>query len=721
MIAQAPAMPVTKYDTIELGGGLDLVTPRLKLKPGAARRMVNYECGLNGGYTRIRGYERYDGRTSPSSVTYRLLPIPVFLAPPPTVGQTLHGVTSDSTGQIIVVEADYLVVTLVLGSGFQQDEMTDVGGVVIGKIGPQVVRLSKTLRKQYVNLAADVYRAFIQTVPGSGPVRGVFGAIFNGVFAVYAFRDTVTGTFCELYKSSPIGWELVPFTIRVEFYEGTTASGTAPVQDGATINYVGLDTYVVQRVMLQSGSWAAGTAAGWLVLKHPLGGSAGAGAFHASGSPYTVGTTTFKTRQYAARIAQQPGGTYEVVAHNFSGLLESKRIYGCDGVNNAFEFDGEVFAPIPMGLEAATYGGNGALYVIAHLDRPTHIMGHQNHLFLSIGSSYLHSGPGTPYIFTALGGGGEGATGDTVTGFQVLPGEQGSGSMAVMGRNQSKILYGTALAGPEPFDLVNFESKTGAIPYTMQTLDRVYYVDDRGIIDLKTAQDYGNFVAATITRFIQPFMELKRGRAVCSTVNRGKNQYRVFFLDGTGLFITLDNGKLRGCAPVAFPHPFTCAWSGEEGSGAERSFVGSRDGYVFEMERGTSFDGEEIDADLLLNWHTMGTPRQRKAFRGASIEFSEETDHVELRFAARLGPELTAHHQEDEDDIKASKTELDMQWDHFRWGTVWYDGHVLSPMELDVKGTSERVQYLLGSRSDYLEPYTLTAVITRYFPRRGLR
>lgn len=705
MTKKAPQVPPVKYDTIELGGGLDQVTTRLKLKPGFARRMVNYECGIDGFYTRVKGYERYDGRTSPSSVTYKLIPIPHFLNHAPVVGNTLTGIASGSTGEIIAVGSNYLIVAKVLGSGFQQNELTEVAGVVIGKIGPQAVRLAKRLRKQYVNLAADVYRALIAAVPGSGPVRGVFGAIFYGIFGVYAFRDEVDGSHSRLYKASSSGWTPISRGYEMSYKNGTNSAG--PPSDGSVMT-VGNASKVCQRIITESGSWIAGTATGRVIMD---------GFITVGDGTYPIGDGTFIPTAYPTLIPQQPGGQYEFHYANFGGLQTQARIYGCDRTNRAFEFDGIVFAPIA--IFPIVPSAFNTFTSVDPRDKPEHIHAHQNHLFVAIGSSILHSGIGEPFTFTALAGAGELATGQDVTGFQVLPGSQGSGAMAVMGRNQSKVLYGTALAGPEPFDLVSFQSETGALAGTIQTMDRVYYLDDRGVIDLQTAQNYGNFTAATITRLIQPFIELKRGRASCSTVHRGKGQYRLYFVDGTGLYITLDNGKLKGAAPVSFPHVMVCAWSGEDQGGSEHAFLGTRDGYVYEMERGTSFDGEPIDADLLLNWNHMGTPKQRKALMSAEIEFSEDTDHVELDFGARLGPEVTAHHQ-DEETEQVSQTELDMQWDHFTWGKFYYDGHIVS-LKVDVKGTSERVQYLLKSSSDYLEAYTLTSIITRYFLRRGVR
>mgnify|MGYP003392974507 CR=1 FL=1 len=709
MMTKQPAMPVpqTKYDVVELAGGLDQVTPRLALKPGAARRMSNYECRINGGYTRVLGYERYDGRTSPSSVTYKLLPMPTFLVTP-AVGQTLTGVASGSTGTIIAVGSNYVVVTKVLGAGFHPDEMTELSGVVIGKIGPMNVRLPKRTRKQYINAAADVYRALITAVPGSGPTRGVFGAIFYGEFGVYAFRDEVDGSSCRMYKASSSGWTAINPGLEMSYKNGTNAAGPPPDGSVATFGLGVPGSVVCQRIITESGSWIAGTATGRVIM---------ATYATVSGAPFAIGDGTFQPTAYPTQITILPGGSYEFHYANFGGRDTQARIYWCDRTNRSFEFDGTVFAPISVFPVVPSVFNTFTTF--DPLDRPTHIMVHQNHLFLAIGSSFFHSGPGEPFTFTAIAGAGEFPTGQEVTGFQILPGAQGSGAMAVMGRNQSKILYGTALAGPEPFDLVNFQSDTGALPGTIQTMDRVYYLDDRGVIDLQTAQNYGNFTASTITRLIQPFIELKRGRASCSTVHRGKNQYRLFFNDGTGLYITISNGKLIGNSTVAFPHVIRCAWSGEDQNGNEHAYLGSRDGFVYEMERGTSFDGEAIDADLLLNWNTMGTPKQRKALRSANLEFSEDTDHVELMFGARFGPEVTAHHQDDESE-QISETELDMQWDHFTWGKFYWDGHIVA-MDIDVKGTSERVQYVLKSSSDYLETYTITSIITRYFPRRGVR
>jgi hypothetical protein len=338
---------------------------------------------------------------------------------------------------------------------------------------------------------------------------------------------------------------------------------------------------------------------------------------------------------------------------------------------------------------------------------------------VAVGSSIMISGPGSPHNFSASAGAGEIATGDTITGLLPLPGNQQSGALAVLCRNRTKILYGTAVAGSEAFDLVDFETETGAIAGSIQRLDRVYYLDDRGVIDLKAAQEYGNFLTSTLTRYIQKFIEMKRGRFRCSTVNRTKSQLRLYFSDHTGLSLTIDNGRVVGMMPFAFPNGMYCAWSGEDAAGNEILVCGGDDGVLYQMERGTSFDGQPINAKLLLNWNAMKSPRSRKTLHRASIEL-QDGDYAEFQFGAELGPERAAHLQSDAEDSTVD-TELSPQWDHFVWDDFVFDGDVLSPEEIEVKGTAERVRYRIESGTNYLDPFTITAINTHYFQRRGLR
>ena len=101
-----------------------------------------------------------------------------------------------------------------------------------------------------------------------------------------------------------------------------------------------------------------------------------------------------------------PGGRLELCVYNFTGRAGAQRIYGSDGVNRGFEFDGDVLVPIKTGMA---------------VDKPVHCVAHKNHLFFSFAGSVQNSSIAEPFRWSAVTGAGEIAAGDVVTGFKVLP------------------------------------------------------------------------------------------------------------------------------------------------------------------------------------------------------------------------------------------------------------------------------------------------------------
>ena len=87
-----------------MGGGLDIVTPALSLAPGRALALVNYEPWFNGGYRRIDGFERFDGRPRPSEQTF--VGFNISSVEDIVVGNTITGATSGATGVVIGVYED---------------------------------------------------------------------------------------------------------------------------------------------------------------------------------------------------------------------------------------------------------------------------------------------------------------------------------------------------------------------------------------------------------------------------------------------------------------------------------------------------------------------------------------------------------------------------------------------------------------------------------------
>lgn len=670
--------PKVNYDLIRLGGGLDQVTPTLSLPPGVARRAANFECSITGGYTRIAGYERFDGRPSPSAATYNIL-VCTFTGTV-TVGQTVTGSISAATGKVIAVTVASVVITRETGTFVVNDVLNNGSGNVATITAVQGVSADGLTDATYQNLAADDYRADITAVPGTGSILGV--AYYNGV--CYAWRLT------SMYKSTASGWVAVTLGKELSFNTGTAVIVDGNTVTGATSGATG----VVARVVLQSGTFAGGDAAGRLIL------SSSTGVF-TSGENLTVAAAIKAQAGGAAtQITLTTGGRYETVIANFGGGTANYKLYGCDSVNRAFEFDGTTFVPIATGMA---------------VDTPNHITFHKQHLFLSFGASVQFSALGYPYQWTPLLGAGEIAMSAEVTNLLVLPGDQSSGALGIYTRSDTSVLYGTSSAN---FSLSTFNSGTGAIAYTAQNMDQAYVLDDRGIISLGTSLNFGNFVPASLTMNIPKFIEQHRGLAVGSTVNRDKGQYRVFFSDGTGLYMTILNGQVLGSMPIQFGHNINCSVDSEAPSGGTVQFFGSTNGFVYQMDLGTSFDGDFIPANINLVYNSTKSPRILKRYRKAAVELSGDS-YAEIQFGYDLGYRTAALTQPDDasyqNDLRSSYWD-DMSWDNFVW-----DGSDISPSEIEITGTAENMAIRVSTNSDLFEPFTVNNIIVHYTLRRGLR
>jgi hypothetical protein len=684
---QQAQLPRVQYELVTLGGGLDLVTPSLSLAPGVARSAVNFECSITGGYTRVAGYERFDGRTSPSDATYTTLTAAITGSI--VAGNTITGATSGATGVVFLVSGSTVAFTKATGT-FTAGETIRVGGVGQGTVtalGP-ATPLTSQQSAQYLNLAADVYRADIGTVPGSGPVRGV--AYYSGT--VYAWRNNVGATALAMYKSSASGWTLVSYGFEMSFTHGTIA-----LVDGNTITgQTSGATATIKRVVLESGSWSGSDAAGRLIFASVT------GTFQA-GEHLRIGSTTYAHAVAAqTAITALPSGRVETVVANFGGNVNTTRLYGCDGVNRAFEFDfvQQVYVPISTGMAD---------------DRPNHIAFHKSHLFLSFGSSVQHSAIGDPYVWDPVFGAGEIALIDNVTSFLVLPGDQSTGAMAIYADDNTFMLYGTSSSD---WNLVSYNVGTGAKPYSAQNLVSSFAFDDRGIMNLKTTLNYGNFDASALTLNIRPFVQQRRNKVTASGVNREKSQYRVFFSDGSGIYATLFNGKYMGSMPVEFPDAVNCMCDGEDPDGSETAFFGSTDGRVYRLDVGTSFDGDEIGASIILTYGFAKSPRILKRWRRASLEIDGNA-YAEFSFSYSLAYGSTLVPQGAQESYS---TNLSASfWDNVNWDSFVWDGRTLAPSEVEVVGTGENIAVHVACNSDYYAPFTINSVILHYSMRRGLR
>lgn len=674
-----PAVPV-RFDAIALRGGLDLHTPQLSVKPGHARDAQNFECSINGGYTRIPGYERFDGRPSPSAANVGTLL--VALSGTLAVGNAVNGQTSGATATVAAIEASIVAFSKSTGT-FVAGENLRIVTTVVGTIttsGVAITDLSQTARFQLA--ASALYRADILAVPGSGQIRGGFN--FNGVN--FALRNNAGGTAVDMYRHSGTGWLQVTLPNEVSF---TAGSGTAPAEGVSLAK--GAVSAVLRRVVLESGSFAGATAAGRFIIDTPTGGSFTAGALTSGATATLSGAQT--------PVVLAPSGRY---AFSIGNAGNGVRVYGADGVNRGFEFDGTYLVPIKTGNT---------------LDTPLHVVVHKRHLFFSFGASAQHAGVATPYQWTAVSGAAELAINQTVTGFLVLKADNTSAAMAILSGNAVNILYGT---GVTTWNLVElpFGGGLGSKAYAAQTLERPFLFGDLGIISIENVVAYGNFVPSMLTTHLRSFVQQRRTSVVASLINYEKSQYRVFFSDGYALYATVVNGNFLGAMPMLFAHTVAVAWSGQSTNGGELSYFGATDGFVYRLDIGTSFDGGDIASLLDLSFASQGNARVKKRYRHASFElqgdaYAEFSVGYSLAYGSEdvLQPDLA---------VVAAKVSP-VYWDSFTWDAFIWDGRAIAPSDMTMQGTAENVALRFEGSSALWPAYTINSVTLHYTPRRALR
>lgn len=676
-----------------LKGGLNLVDSPLTIPPGELLAGMNYMPAIGAGYTRIGGFEPYDGRPAPSDADYWILN---FTAGSVAIsaGDTITGSPSGATGLVLVdavvtsgsyVGADaagYIVFTSLTGN-FVDAQAIQVSAVTRATSDGVEAIDAAVLNSDHLDWkfeAAEIARAAIAAVPGSGSIRGVY--VYAG--GRYAFRDNAGGTAVDMYKASAAGWVLQTFGETIDF-----TAGTLEFAEGETLTGVSSGaTATIDRVVLQSGIWGS-TAAGYLVLSSVAGGP------FTNPETVTSASGSATSASVNAAITLPAGGKYEFETHNFYGHTKTRRMYGVNGVGSAFEWDGTVFAPIRIAGMTT--------------DTPTHLAVHKGHLFLTFpGGSLQHSATGDPLDWSAslVLGAGELGIGEELTAIKSIIED----ALAVAGRNKMYVLYGT---DSSTWDLKGISDETGAIEWTLQKIGQLLYLDDRGVTRLSAVQAYGNFADATLSHKVQKLIESKRTLVSTSAIVRTKNQYRLFFTDGTGVIMTFEKGKLTGVTELDYGIPVRVITSEEDSSGTEVSYFGSDDGYIYQADKGTSFAGTAIIAWLILPYYHYKTPSHEKRFYKVTPELDASADTV-----LYIQPDFAYGDPNIPAQAAVSVLGGGGSWNVDNWGAFLWSSQVVSVGHIDIDGEGVNMGLRFYSNTDREPEHTIHGVTTQYSIRK---
>lgn len=646
-----------------LSGGLDTETPVRQLLPGGVLGSDLYEPKVEGGYARLGGIERFDGRTRPSDVDVLVIAVD-GLTGTLNVGDVLVGAPSGAQGTIAWAADGFAALVSVIGTFITGDTLT------VATAYRGVARLEPSVMPGQTNAmyaaAANWQRQFISTVPGlaNSPVRG--GAVLYG--KVYAFRD-VDALTQKVYKATAAGWVEVPLLQRVAFSNGALEPGEG------TVITKGAVTATVRRVVTQKGDWTAGNkASGWLIISGASGAFT-AGALTAGGTLDLAGTQE--------QITLKAGGRWDLKPYNFFGGL-TMRLYGADGVNDLIEFDGEILVPIPVeGMTA----------------KPRFVELHQQRLWAAFETSVQRSGIQDPYQFTVLSGGAELGIGDTLTGMKSVAGSETQAALIVTAKDKSSAIYGDATG----YRMGELSTEVGAAPYTLQEIGKVVALDTAGMRDFTPTQAFGNFKSQTLTDHLRRKMKGLTARA--SVLSKATGRYRLFLDDGR--MLTGTPGKRWSWMFSTLPWKVNVAFEGEI-DGVSRVFIGCDDGYVREMDAGRSLDGEALEYWIKLPYSVLRQPGWKKKgahitaeVAGASFGTLKATVEVDYGSPDRLESQV------ERADIPPPAS----LWDIGNWDEGVWDGQAGQTTKFRLRWSGENVSTTFFGESGVELPHELNSVV----------
>lgn len=621
-----------------MAGGLDEANPPMLLAPGRLLDVANYEIGnLGYGYTRIKGYERFDGRPVPSETTYATQ---VFDAgtTEPAVGTLVYNNRLDPdladpstpvTGRFVVT-----VVTVTSGAWATNDaagslELAVISGAFADNdaiVHPWDAGISYATADGATSfvqetdsddhsartaVVREAMRSEIREVPGALRVYGCSSYKTN----IHAFRDA------NIIAYSAGNGDIPQLPTVVE---GVT-SGAIGTLNGFTVT---------------SGTPSAGTAVGYFAL------TVTSGTFQAAETLKNQATNDVfatintldgtKSAMWKSSLdswelvepdtwrsaVSSSDRIMEFITYNFTGAAGTEKMYGVDGVGKAFEWDGTTFKTITTGMAA---------------DTPKHVAARRNALYLSFdGGSVQHSSPvADPTAggsWTPVLGAAELAVGDEVTGMVVIRND----ALLVMSKDSAKLIVGTPGVDES---IIDYSNDLGAIEWSLQNVGVPMFLDDEGLVLFSASDVSGGWNRDTVSQLVNKSLLPKRNIVTCSITSRSRNIYRLFFSDASAYSVAINGnfsagvGAVSGISKLRFQHVVRTATASHDVTGPETIHFASDDGYVRQMDSGTSFDGAAFFYQLKTAYDYQAERKDaytRATYRNVRFQMDAKSTDVSL-------------------------------------------------------------------------------------------
>ena len=641
----------TRWETfpVELSGGLVSNLSRLQQglkQPGSARILENFEPSVKGGYRRINGFVKFDANIVP-----------------PYGSPVAQG--SGQTGTSFVVAGLYE--TPVVGDTFTVAGVT--GTYTVSGVSYSTTNKEATLTITPALDSSPADKAVVAFISGQSRIEGVFYSAVDT--ATFALRGG------SLWMSSGAGWSLtsVP-ALGTPLVDGGAQTGTTLAVDGLTIVPVAGDTFSIAGVELVYTVLSA-TATSLSIYPALDSSPADNAIITMLGSSHTGGTK--------ARFVQ----------FNFDGTIKTAMV---DGANNPAVFTGATYK-----LLQGTVDITGASYVEEFKD----------FLFFAKADLIAYSAPFDEDDFTPANGAGSYRLPSSCTGMITFRDQ-----LINFSETDIRRLLGTSGAD---FALTSITDSIGCVNGdTVQEVGGdILFLGPDGIRFLGATERIGDFNLSLASRQIQTdFTSFVEDAAdYCTTVVREKNQYRIFKYKTTTI-----KGSSLGYIGTQFldQNAQSINWASTKGIKAYRTsstyvndaeivLFSNDDDYVFQMESGSTFDGEPILSLFYTPFMSVNDPTIRKTAYSVDTYVNPEGP---LTGTLTLKYDFTQPNKIQPNSVDMSAGGSFSTWGTMVWGSGSYGGLPDTVIRNNVTGSFFTVS--LQYEFDGGQPFVLDTALLEY-------
>lgn len=262
-----------------------------------------------------------------------------------------------------------------------------------------------------------------------------------------------------------------------------------------------------------------------------------------------------------------------------------------------------------------------------------------------------------------------------------------------------------------------FSSTSGAYADTAQRiLGRILFCDDRGVTSMASTEKYGNFEISNFSKNVQRTYQSNKDNIVGTAIDRNRNQYIVYFSDGTGITITIDIVGAysvftnRGTSLFALSTSINTVWGVRKES--KRLFTKTSDSYLrLQHEDAQSFDGDEITSSFTTAYHSYGYPTRYKTFQRLLFEIQSRKHNI-FYFRPIFDYDYnTPNASQYETDAAPSNSIWGEEvWNSFEWGGTGAVNQEYS--YINGIGTNMAVEVMCSSK--YHNPHVIQNMIVSY-------